>query len=189
MNGLLIPKYGTVSTIRYGARIPQPELYGQVTVQAGDSVTGASEQTFATTYNIRPRSLVAGQVLAVDATGIYNQFSTPGSQTVKVKFGSTTICASGTFAGTASMSNRGWKLHALITVISIGSSGTVEAQGWLSMATAVKNSIEIEMPNTAVVGSIDTTGTLNLNLSWTQTNSNAANNAQMRQLIVTLLNP
>lgn len=180
---------GIQSRAILGVPASQPLLYAQTVVQSGDSVTGASEQTFATTYNIRPRSLVAGQVLAVDATGIYNQFSTPGSQTVKVKFGSTTICSSATFAGTASMSNRGWKLHALITVISIGSSGTVEAQGWLSMATAAKNSIEIEMPNTAVVGSIDTTGTLNLNLSWTQTNSNAANNSQMRQLVVSVLNP
>lgn len=189
MNGLLIPKYGTVSTLRYGSRIPQPELYGQVVVQSGDSVTGASEQTFATTYSIRPRSLVAGQVLSVDARGIYNQFSTPGSQTFKVKFGTTVICATASFAGTASMVNRMWRLNALITIISIGSAGSVESQGWVGLATAAKNSIECEMPNTAVVGSIDMTAAISLNLSVTQTNSNAANNAQLRQLVVTLLNP
>lgn len=189
MNGLILPKYGTVSTVRYGARIPQPELYGQVTVQSGDSITGASEQTFATTYNIRPRSLVAGQVICVDARGVYNSFSTPGSQTYKVKFGSTVICSTASFAGTASMTNRGWWLVCNITVISIGSGGTVESQGFLTQGTAAKNSINCEMPATAVVGSIDTTTQLNLNLSVTQTNSNASNNVRLRQLVVTLLNP
>lgn len=180
---------GIQSRAILGVPASQVLLYAQTTVLSGDSVTGASEQTFATTVPLAANSLRVGQVLCVDARGIYNQHSTPGSQTFKVKFGSTVIAATASFAGTASMSNRAWKLTANITVISIGSAGSVESQGWVDLATAAKNSIACEMPNTAVVGSIDTTAAISLNLSVTQTNANASNNAQLRQLVVSVLNP
>lgn len=180
---------GLQSRKQSGLTVSQPLLYAQTTVQSGDSVTGASEQTFATTVTLAANSLQVGQVLCVDARGIYNQFSTPGSQTFKVKFGTTVVCATATFAGTANMSNRSWWLTCNITVISIGASGSVESQGFLTMGTAAKNAINCEMPNTAVVGSIDMTAAISLNLSVTQTNSNASNNAQLRQLVVSVLNP
>lgn len=180
---------GIQSRAILGVPASQVLLYAQTVVQSGDSVTGASEQTFATTVPLAANSLRVGQVLCVDARGIYNSFSTPGSQTYKVKFGTTTVCSTAVFAGTASMSNRAWWLTCNITVISIGSSGSVESQGLLTQGTAVKNAIQCEMPNTAVVGSIDTTAAISLNLSVTQTNANASNNAKLRQLVVSVLNP
>lgn len=146
----------------------------QTSTAGGDSVTGASEQTFATTGTIPANTATVGTRYRIRAFGTYGSFSTPGSVTVKVKFGSTVVAATASFANTASMSGRGWTVDVDVIVRTAGASGVVQAGGWADLATASKNSLACEMPsqNTAA---IDFTAAITAAISITQTNSNAAN--------------
>lgn len=158
-------------------------LYGQSSVQAGDTVAStASETNFASKYNVPAGSLKVGDVIAVEARGVH---STTGTPTVefKIKLGSVVLCATGAITTASGAANRGWYAKAVLTVVSIGASGSVEVQGDGAVFTAANAATPADMENTAVV-TVDTTAAADLQASVTWSASSPSNTATMRSLSV-----
>jgi hypothetical protein len=109
--------------------------------------------------------------------------------TVKFKIGATAVCATAAVTPTVSYANNAWTATCDVTVLTLGSSGTVEAQGMfiasgLSSAPTTPNIAG--MGNTAAV-TLDTTVVKRVNVDATWSSAAAGDSIQARQLLVEVL--
>lgn len=138
--------------------------------------TGEGSLTF------QKNSLAVGKTFKVTALGYYSNTSTP-TLTVKLKAGSTVLLSSGAITTTASASNRAFKFEGIVTVYSLGASGTVRGGGKVE---------EVGSATTGIAGTsavtVDTTAnqTLNLTVQWGTANS--SNTITITNLVVEELN-
>ncbi len=152
------------------------------------AVTATSDTNFATSYTLPANDCVVGRVYKVTAYGTYTNSTTATNGTVKLKFGSTVLATTVATVLTAS-STLGWQLNAQITCITAGASGTVEAQGRLSNSTSTTASNVVQMVNTAVVSSINTTTTQQLQLSAAVSQTVGAPSITLREFLVEAVGP
>lgn len=165
----------------YGVRY----LYKQQSVAGGDTVANTAAQTnFASKLSIPANTLRVGQVLTLEVYGTYGTDAvTAGTITLRIKFGSTVLVTSGALTNVVSLSNRGWMARAVLTVISLGATGTIEAQGYAALATAISTAAIADLENTAVV-TVDTTATQDLQVSVEFSVADADNTITQRALTV-----
>lgn len=189
MRLLTIPEHGTNAGLRYGTHIPQPLFGANIAIASGDTINTTNVETdFATTKSIPANTLRVGQVWHVRAMGsVSTDGATPGNWRLKYKWGTTTICQTASSAIAAGLTNRSWIADVYVTIISLGSSGTVEAQGvWMLLNNAAAATPR-EMPNSAVV-TVNTTAAITSKFSITPSVSDAQNSITMRQFHHLLLN-
>lgn len=159
--------------------------FSNVSVPGGNTVANTTSETaFASNFTIPANSLAVGQVIRVKAFGVYSTDTiSAGNITLRVKFGSTTLCATAALTNVVSLTNQGWTLDALLIVDTTGATGTVEAQGMAFLTTAINTAMNAGMTNTSTVV-VDTTAnqTVQISVQWSAASAN--NSIVLRQLVV-----
>lgn len=101
---------------------------------------------------------VAGSSLIVESWGRLTTTTVPGTQRIRLKFGSSVILDTGAYALVGSITNGVYHMRTLITARTVGASGTVIAESiWETTGTALIPN-EAKMLNTTTI-TIDTTAT------------------------------
>lgn len=162
----------------------------QTSVQSGDTINTTNVETaFSTTLSIAANTMRVGQCWWYQAIANFGtDGASPGNWRWKFKHGTKLLCQTGSSAVAAGISGRTWILDAFWTVISIGSSGTVEAQGFVNLMNNASATTGREMPNAAVV-SVDTTAAIACTTTITMSVSDADNTSTLRQSRLLLFNP
>lgn len=163
-------------------------VYQDGTVPGGNTIANTTADTaFASSYTIPANSLAVGNVIKVKLFGVYSTALVAPTLTLKFKVGATTVLASSainTLVG--SSTNLGWTAEATFIVTALGASGTFECQGLSEFSTnsiAAAGLLE-NLTNTAVIGSIATTGMLTVAASGTWGTASASNSITLRQMVV-----
>lgn len=168
-------------------------VYQDGTVPAGNTVTNTVADTaFASSYTIPANSLVVGNVLRVELSGVYSTALVAPTLTVKFKVEGTTVLATAainTLVG--SSTNLGWTATAMFIVTVIGASGSLECQGLAILSTnaVAAAALTENLTNTAAIGSINTTGTLAVTASVVWGTASASNSITARQMVVYVETP
>lgn len=164
--------------------------YANTSVPGGNTVANTTDETaFSSAYIIPAGTMVVGQVWRITLMGVYSTaIISPGTVTGKVKLGSSALLTTGAVTTVANLADAGWIAHALGIVRSIGGSGSIEAQGYASFATAASAALAVHLPNTAVVGSINTTGTLAVSATVQWSAMSLSNIITLRSMVVEVLN-
>lgn len=130
------------------------------------------------TLTIPANRLEVGSVIVCDLAGVYSTKGSPvGNVTFRAKLGGTNVCVTATssfFA--ANITNNSWHLWLLITCQSTGVSGGIIGQAMLGYSTGTVNGEFVQLPGSLTPITIDTTGTLALNVTFewaTADNSNS----------------
>lgn len=160
-------------------------FWSQPSVQAGDTInTTTTETLFASKPQvITGNSLAVGDVIEFQARGLYGAGGiVAAAYTFKVKFGSVVLCSSAPITTALGLTNKAWEIEGHISVMALGSSGSVECGGkaMFSIGSSV-NALDL-MPNGGVT--IDTTADQQLQISVTPSISLAANTITLRQFVV-----
>jgi hypothetical protein len=182
---------GRVSGYRLAKNTP---LSGTPSVASGGSAYASSTTETAlnsATFTIPANKLVVGNVLRITARGVYStKVVTTPTFRARVRYGGvagTLLGDSGAQLMGTGVTNVGWELKFDIVIVSLGATGTVEAQGIFNAATtAVVEDAEF-LTNTAVV-TIDTTADNALVMTGQWGTNDAANTFSVRQWIVEVLN-
>lgn len=163
-------------------------VYVNTTVPSGNTVASStSEVAFSSSYTIPAGTLAVGNVIRVKMYGVYGTTILAPTLEGKVKLGGVLLLDTGALTCIANLTNAGWSAEALIVVTAIGASGSVEAQGYAEFATAATTGLSVNIDNTAVIGSIDTTGSLALTATAQWSASSSANTITLRQMTVEIL--
>jgi Collagen triple helix repeat (20 copies) len=163
-------------------------VYANTTIPVGNTVSNTSAETFfASTYTIPAGSLAAGMVIRLKLFGVYSTGIVAPSLILRVYFGSTVMIASGTLTTVAGVTNDGWSAEGLFTVQTIGSLGTIEAQGLSEFSTASTAVLFINMDNAAPV-TVNTTiaETVQASVQWGGT-VNASDTITLREMTVEVM--
>lgn len=131
------------------------------TSSATDSSTGATSivGTGSGAQSLPANFFVVGSSLLIEASGVYSSTITPGTLTINLKFGSTTIATTGAVTPLVSITNGAWRLRALVTCRTTGGTGTVIVNTIFELAPSslsVLTGADASMVNTSAV-TIDTT--------------------------------
>lgn len=149
-----------------------------------------SETDFNQNYTIPANDCTPGRVYRVTAQGTYGSASS-GNLRLKLKLGTTVVTStnSGQPGASQAADSRGWRVEAQITCITAGSSGSVEAHGFATIATTNGSSAQSrEMFNTSAI-TVNTTTSQTLQLSALWSVADSANTITMRQIIVEAIGP
>lgn len=122
-----------------------------------------------------------GKTLRIKVMGVISNTGTP-TINVRMKLGSTTICASGDVTTPASLSNHLFSAEILLTCRTVGVTGTVFGQGSVQLGGTLS-----QMPATAAA-TVDTTGTLAVNVTAQWGAADPANTISVTNAIVEKLN-
>ena len=161
-------------------------------VYANTSVTGNSvsntttETNFASNYSIPADECQPGRVYRVTARGVFTSHSSPGTITMRVKLGTTTVGSTPAFTPIGFASTYGWETQFNITCITTGGSGSVEGQGWAKFQSTATAAQDLSMANSSTV-TIDTTSSQTLQLSAQWGSAFVSNNITLRQLVLEAL--
>lgn len=155
--------------------------YQAVTVANSTSettVVGSGEGAL----TIQKNSFAVGKTFKISGKGFYSNTGTP-TLTLKVKAGSTVLLTSGAITTTTSASNRGFSFEGVLTVYSVGSSGTIHGQG----EVVEVGSAHTAMVNTSAV-TLNTTANQALNVTVQWGAASASNTITITNLVLEELN-
>lgn len=162
-------------------------VYSNTSVPAGNTIANqsGSDVAFTSSYTIPANSLTVGAVIRVRCWGVYSTSVIAPMITLKLKLGSITMVSSGAISGVASVTNAGWWGLADLTVQSLGSTGSIEAQGYGVLSTAATTGLSVNATNTAPV-TIDTTvdEMVTVTVQWSA--SSASNSITLRELPINI---
>lgn len=162
------------------------QVYSDSSVPAGNTISNSSaEVAFASAYTVPAGTLIAGQSIRIKLYAVYNTIA--GAQTVefKVKVGGLTVLDSGPVALIGPMANGGFALDGDLFVTSVGTSGSVEAQGAAQLGAPASGS-SINLTNTAPYA-VNTTISELISFTWQFTTANAGNNITLRAARIEVL--
>jgi hypothetical protein len=175
---------GTITVSGGGAGgTPGSPLFTQT---ATTTVTATSEQTLlgsgAGSLTIPANWFVsAGDSLKVEWAGRLTTTTVPGTQRVRLKFGSTVILDTGAYSLVGSITDASARMITTITARTVGASGTVIAESIFESTGVALVANEAKMINTATI-TVDTTATQAVgltNLFDTASNSISTETFQM----------
>lgn len=86
-----------------------------------------------------------GRTLSIDFSGVRSTALVAPNITFEIDLGGTVICLTATFADVGSLSGQQFHGHAEITCRTVGASGTVVAQGWVSLNSTDTVAVRAEM--------------------------------------------
>ena len=173
-------RQGGANTANYGL------FYAETTQPAGNTVANtviASE--FASQVTIPANFLQVGNIITVRAFGVFSTDVAAPTLTLQVRLDTTTILTTGAVTVTASLTNVGWNVEALIAIRASGAGGSIESQGIATLGTAVASSIGVGMVNTASTAiALNTARLVNMTAKWGTASAN--NTITLRNFIVRL---
>jgi len=162
----------------------QPVDFTQYTAVTVANTT--SETTLVSTgegaLTIQKNSFAAGKTFKVKAMGFYSTTGTP-TITFKFKAGSTVLVNSGALATSNDTSNAGFSFEALVTVYSVGASGTTYGQG-----VCIQDNLAPQLATNTSTVTLDTTVNQALNLTVTWSAASASNTITLTNLVIEELN-
>ena len=127
-----------------------------------------------------------GKTYRVSGCGVFSNTGTP-TLTVKVKLGSTDVLSTGAITTVTGASNREFSFSGLITVKSLGGSGTVNGQGIFVETLATGVSLNYPMTNASAV-TVDTTANQTVNVTAQWSASSASNTITLTNFVLEELN-
>ena len=158
------------------------------TVQSGDTVSNSTtETTFASNVVIPANNCQVGKSYQIIARGVYGSAASAPTLRLRVKADTTNLLSSSLVATNNSLTDRQWSVTADMTCITTGGSGSVEAQGTLTLATTANAATQRELSNTSTV-TLDTTTSHAIQLSAQFGTADPSNTITLRQLIVRSIN-
>jgi hypothetical protein len=123
----------------------------------------------------------AGRTLVVDFLGRYSTAGTPGTFTIEVALGGSTIATTGAFTPVASQTEKLFHLQVRSQIRAVGSSGTIMSVGRFDMHSATSTLGTFPMLHaTGSTVAIDTTAALALHVRGTMSATTAPNNLQIQ---------
>lgn len=158
--------------------------FANIDIPAGNTVANSiTETTLTSQATLPPEMWFIGRNFQVNLFGTIGTAALLPTITVKAKLGSTVIGSTGTANSLASFSSAQWSCVLFITVISIGSSGTIEVQGNVKLQSNLLGQVEAPIVNTSVI-TIDmtTNQTLSFTIQWGA--ASASNTITLRQFIL-----
>jgi hypothetical protein len=143
------------------------------------TLVGAGEGSLSVLKN----STLVGKTFKITGAGVYSNTGTP-TLNLQVKLGAVAIAATGAVTTVTGASNRVFTFDILVTVRSVGGSGTAFAQGLL-----FENSTQKIWPmgNTSTVA-VDTTANLAFNVTATWGTGSASNTISLTNLAIVEVN-
>lgn len=162
----------------------QPILFTQaaaVTVANLDTET-TLVSTGEGSLTIQKNSFSVGKTFKVKALGFYSTTGTP-TITLKFKAGSTVLVNSGALATANNSSNAGFSFEALVTVYSLGASGTTYGQG-----VCIQDNLAPQLATNTSTVTLDTTANQALNVTAQWSAASASNTITITNLVVEELN-
>lgn len=164
---------GSANNILSGCIFTSTADAGVTNSIAETSVIGAGVGTLTLPANF----LSPGRTIRVTVRGHFSDDAvTPGTVTLLVKLGGTTVCTSGARTPTAGVSSDFWSLEADITCRTSGASGTVMGHGNATTPAAAFTSLNWPMINTGTT-TIDTTATQAVDVTWDWGTADSDNSA------------
>lgn len=155
-----------------------------VTVASTASETTLVSSTGIGGVTLLKNGFVVGKTYRISGCGVFSNTGTP-TLTIKVKFGSTAILSTGAVTTTTGASNREFTFSGLITVQSLGASGTVHGQG--SLTEYASTPVVFPMTNSAAV-TVDTTANQTVGVTAQWGASSASNTITLTNLVLEELN-
>ena len=160
------------------------KIFAQTTIAGGDTIANSTSETAFTASNtLSANSVSVGDVFTCNLSGVFSTAVVAPSLTIKIKLGSTTMLSTGSFTTIAGISNLGWYTEAKFTVQSIGSSGSIEAQGSSAFSTAAAAAMTINMSNTSAL-TIDTTASQAITATIQWSSASASNTITVREFFI-----
>ena len=160
-------------------------LYSNTTVPGGNTVANTTTPTaFTSSFAIPAGSLAVGQVLRFRMWGVYGTALVAPTITVQLLFGATVVSTTGAITAVSSITNGGWLGIIDLIVTAIGSSGSVESQGYGEYSTAVTTGLSVNMANTAAVGSINFNASQTATVVVTWGTASASNTITLREFTI-----
>ncbi len=156
----------------------QSEAVTVASTASETTVVGTGEGSL----TIQKNSAAVGKTFRVKATGYYSNTGTP-TLTLKLKAGSTVLVSTGAITTATSASNRVFNYEAIVTVYTIGASGTV-----LGQCDFADNASTIALTATTAAVTVDSTANQTLNVTAQWSASSASNTLTVTNLIVEELN-
>lgn len=153
--------------------------------------TTASETTLVSTTGIGTPGLTAsgftvGKTYRVSGAGVFSNTGTP-TLDIKVKFGSTAVLDTGAITTVTTASNRVFTFSGLLTIQSLGSTGTVLGQGIFNETATTGAGKAYPMGNSAAV-TVDTTANQLVSVTATWGTSSSSNTITLTNLVLEELN-
>ena len=160
-------------------------VFANTSIPAGNIISDTTAETnFASNYTIPADDCQPGRVYKVTAYGTQTNGGSDNGR-IRLKLGSTTLAQ--TVDGATTATDGQWSVEAVITCITAGASGSVEAQGrYIAWDSGAADSSVIGMSNTSTT-TINTTSSQVLQLSLDYVTSSASVNYTLRQIIVEAL--
>lgn len=157
-------------------------------VAGGDTIANTSAATnFASNASLPAGILALNRGLRITARGVHSTDAVvPTNLTLAFKFGTTVLATTGAQASAVGLANRGWGVDLVLGCITTGATGTVEVQGFATLATAALTAVQWDMENTATV-TIDTTiaNTMQMEATWSVADTD--NTITMRTFMISIL--
>lgn len=144
------------------------------------TLIGAGEGSVSLTKN----STLAGKTFKIKGYGVFSNTSTPTLR-LKVKLGSVTVLDSTAVTTTTAASNRLFEFEGVITVRSVGSSGTSFGQG--KLVEYASTGILFPMANTST-SAVDTTANLAFDVTAQWGSASASNTITLTNLVIEEVN-
>jgi len=133
-------------------------------------------------------SLFIGRTIRIQAYGLLSTATVPGTLRIKVKLGSTVILDTTAQTVASALSNFVWKVDAVITVRTVGASGSVMSQSAFEFqASSLAALLAWSMTNTAAV-TLDTTASNALDVTAQWGTADTSNNIRCTNVTVESLN-
>jgi hypothetical protein len=127
-----------------------------------------------------------GDVIVIRLAGTYGTTGTP-TLSVNILLGSVTLASSGSVTMGSGISNRGWNAELRVSLMSTGSSGTVEAHGVMLFSTAVGTTTVVSLFSTGPI-TVDTNTAASVSATAQWSSASASNTITLRQFSVEYLN-
>ena len=170
----------------------QRVLVSDLSVPTGNSISNTAAETAFTWQIPFPANTASGdtqgRAYRLKLFGYHSSdATTPGTLTLKLKWGSTALCATRAITVPASLANAGWTLDALVRVCTTGTSGKVSAQGFFILdnaGAAVVSGLVNTGTGTAGQITINTQTAQNLTITETMSSALAANTIVLADAII-----
>lgn len=157
--------------------------FASTSIPAGNTVANTTSETaFASSYTLPAGQLAIGDVLEVNLCGRFGTTILAPTLRGRIKLAGTALIDTGALTLLANLTNNPWHAHALLTVMAIGASGSLECAAALHFSTSATAAITSLVSGGAVT--INTAAASALTVTAQFSAADAANTITLRQMAV-----
>lgn len=136
---------------------------------------------------IKANSLAVGNTIKIRGGGVYGTKAiTPGTCTVRVKLGGSTVASCTVAALVGSISALSFNFNCMVAVRAIGASGSVIPIGGLDFAVTTSSRLFGDLTNSGTATTVDTTADLALDVTVQWQTADALNTASVTLSQITI---